>query len=337
MEAVAEIIPAMDLIRPMAIANHPLTNKDYTIPTPAIDAMVSMAMRCIEQRIPGAILEGINRSGKTTGIGYTIRTLKNEVPGAAVYRFSCTRDLTDNPNDFFSHLLYSFNHPDPFSGKCRQKRVRLTEMLMKDAGKGRRGLVVIFADEAQRLSYNMYAWLADIYNELDSKRVTVITFLVGQPDLANQKVALIKANRMEIVGRFMVQHLRFNGLTSASDVATCLNAYDESCCPEGSGWSYTRFFFPKAYLCGMRAVSSATTLWNVFQQHHEVAGSPGELEIPMQYFAGAVEHIFRTYSGDDNADFGVSERMWAGAVEETGFKALEENLRLRMTMSVQDD
>lgn len=337
MEAVAEITQTMDLIRPMAIANHPLMNKDYTIPTPAIDAMVSMAMRCIDQRIPGAILEGINRSGKTTGIGYTVQTLKKEMPDAAVYRFSCTRDLTDNPNDFFSHLLYSFKHREPFSGKSRQKRVRLTEMLRADAGMGRRGLVVIFADEAQRLSYNMYAWLADIYNELDAKRVTVITFLVGQPDLANQKVALIKANRMEIVGRFMVQHLRFNGLTSASDVATCLNAYDESCWPEGSDWSYTRFFFPKAYLYGMRAVDSAATLWNVFQKHHELAGSPGDLEIPMQYFAGAVEHIFRNYSSEDSAEFGISEPMWAGAVEETGFKALEENLRLRMTMSVQDD
>jgi len=42
----------------------------------------------------------------------------------------------------------------------------------------------------------------------------------------------------------MVEELAFHGIRNAEDVATCLNGYDQTAYPEGSQWSFTRYYMP---------------------------------------------------------------------------------------------
>jgi len=68
------------------------------------------------------------------------------------------------------------------------------------------------------------------------------------------------AGKTQIVARLMVEELAFYGIRNAQDVATCLNGYDQTAYPEGSQWSFTRFYLPQAFDAGYRLVSDADTL-----------------------------------------------------------------------------
>ena len=116
---------------------------------------------------------------------------------------------------------------------------------------------------------------------LDRQQIKLFTFLVGQEELLAQKTALQIAGKTQIVARLMVNELAFSGIRNAQDVATCLNGYDQTAYPEGTPWSFTRFYVPEAFDAGYRLVSDAGLLWQTFEAAHHKASLPGGLEIPM--------------------------------------------------------
>lgn len=148
----------------------------------------------------------------------------------------------------------------------------------------------------------------------------MITLLVGQPQLLNQKSAFRMGRQTQIVSRFMIDEMQFRGLISADDLATCLAGYDEACFPEKSDWSYTRF----------RLVNQATLLWSAFLDAHETARFEYALEVPMQCFARSVEIALQENAEHDNYDFTLTPAMWRHAVAECNFVSAQEELRIVM-------
>jgi hypothetical protein len=88
----------------------------------------------------------------------------------------------------------------------------------------------------------------------------LFTFLVGQQELLARKSALPIAGKTQIVARLMVEELAFDGIRNAEDVATCLNGYDQTAYPEGTQWSFARFYLPQAFDAGCRPVGDASAL-----------------------------------------------------------------------------
>jgi hypothetical protein len=128
--------------------------------------------------------------------------------------------------------------------------------------------VILFCDEAQRYDENEYEWLRDVHDALDRLQIKLFTFLVGQQDLLSIKTNLQRAKQTQIGARLMVEELAFSGVRSAQEVATCLNGYDETSFPRGSGWSFTRFFLPQAVEAGYRLADDSQALWNAFESLH---------------------------------------------------------------------
>ena len=58
-------------------------------------------------------------------------------------------------------------------------------------------------------------------------------------------------------------------------------------------WSFTRFLIPNAVRAGYRLAHDAQLLWNAFEEVHNKNGLPGNLEIPMESFARAVEIMLK--------------------------------------------
>lgn len=311
--------------RPFPLHKHPVVLQSYMIPTPGIDALISLVRKCVRSRLPGAIVYGESRMGKTYAIRYARAQIQEEFGLISTFDFQCERHKNLSEDSFFTELLIAVGHKDPHSGKISKKRSRLIDYLMEKATSSRSRVIVLFADEAQRLQLYEYEWLRDVHDKLGSCGVKLITILVGQNDLLNQKHSLRQANQTQVVARFMVNELRYRGLTSIDDLATCLSGYDTSCFPEDSDWTFTRFYFPIAYAAGFRLLDQTQMLWNVFLEAQDRSGYRANIEIPMQYFSGTIEYIFTEYNEHDGPDFGVSAQMWKAAVDETSFvKALEE-------------
>ncbi|MGZ8184239.1 MAG: hypothetical protein ACXWT1_20025 [Methylobacter sp.] len=177
----------------------------------------------------------------------------------------------------------------------------------------------MLCDEAQRYSYNEYEWLRDIHDELAQLGIRLHTLRVGQPQLLNQKNAFQLRGDEQIVARFMIEELKFYSIRNAEETATCLNGYDMTEYPESSGWTFTRYFYPKAYEAGLRLTNSAHLVWNAFAELHHQAALPGPLEIPMDYFSRAVESALLETSHLDAEDFQFNPDLWRFAVKRCGY------------------
>lgn len=316
-------------IRPLAPDTHPLLNKGYMVPTPSIGAMYMRILRCVRRGVPGAIIYGHTRWGKTYAIRYCVRLLREELPRTAILHLGMPQNPSRSESLFFGMLLAAARHDRPDSGSALQRRFRLynrlAEMMERASGKS----LIVFVDEAQRLELEHYEWLRDVQDEMERRGVRMFTFLVGQPGILNRKTSFRQSiDTSQIVSRFMIEEMRFEGFRSAADLEVSLSAYDESVFPDGSDRTFTRFFLQRAYDAGFRLGRQNELVWDAFSQVHRQARFDFTMEIPMEFVARAVEIALGENMKDDASGFVLSPPSWAQAVEESDYIAALEDLRI---------
>lgn len=311
------------LLRPsVPPGTHPIQTGRYTLFTPPVGRFCDDLKNWINNRAAGAIVAGRPRTGKTKSIRFAVDELRDEL-GATfpVLTFCCQDHQYPTEARFFESLLSDFGHSLSRSGTAGAKRARLTQFLIQQARTDDHRRLVLIGDEAQKLQEPQYKWLVDIYNELDRHEITTTVVLVGQPELIHQRDAFEKQKKMQIVGRFMVHLHQFAGLQNQKDFAYCLKGYDEgSEYPEGSGCSFTKYFFASGFEAGWRLAGESKILWEAFQQVRAEAKLPGKAEIPMQYFTRSVEFILREYGSVEGGKPTISLNQWKEAIVQSGYR-----------------
>ena len=317
----------MDIQLPCPVGAHPITTQKYIVPTPSIEGLYNQVRKCIRMRVPGGIVYAFTRFGKTYAIRYIRGMLRQDYPGIVTFRFGCQKHRQPSESAFFTMLLKAAKHPKYDTGTTRQLRNRLMQHFVDQLVTSPYNLLIVFADEAQKLEKEDYEWLREIHDELEELGYRMITFLVGQPQLKHQKDALKRARETQIVGRFMIDEFSFRGLTSASDAASCLQGYDTAEYPSGTGWSFTRYFMPRAWATGFRMQSCAAALWAEFEAVHAEGEFPDAVEVPMTYFARSIE-IFLTSIGPplDCPEFQMTQEIIRNIVQESRFAQSQEEL-----------
>ncbi|MFM0007979.1 ATP-binding protein [Paraburkholderia dipogonis] len=305
--------------RPVDPSLHPLVTGNYRIATPAIETFYELVMSCLRYRVMGALIHGAPRIGKTRAIEYVRLLLAREYPKMTSFHARCEHKPRHAEGPFFANLLEAVGDHDPNAGTAPAKRMRLSLRIREAAARAGSGTVLLFCDEAQRYNENEYEWLRDVHDALDRQQIRLFTFLVGQQELLAQKNALQMAGKTQIVARLMVEELAFYGIRNAEDVATCLNGYDQTAYPEGTTWSFTRFYVPEAFDAGYRLVSDAAVLWNAFEAAHHRSSFLGHLEIPMESFVRAVEIVLKDSNLLDAPGYCPDEALWAHAVRRCGY------------------
>lgn len=312
-------------LRPIDVKHHPLTRHQYMLPTASIDGFMSRIKRLIRNHTPGAIVYADPRVGKTYAIRYVQNALREDYPGVVCLSWGTENKPKPSEDAFFTTLLEAAGHPEALKGNSTRKRRRLIERLTELVDSSEYNWFIMFADEAQRLGTVEYEWLRDVHDCLERKGIRMITLLVGQPQLLHQKTAFRQSSQTQIILRFMVSEMRFDGLADPDGIATCLQGYDAAIFPDGTDWTYTRFFLPRAYDAGFRLVDQAAMVWAAFRRADVKAGLAFAAEIPMQYFAHTVEIALESNMHKDAADFKFTAAMWDEAVAESFYgNALEE-------------
>ena len=303
---------------PVRREKHPLYRREYRVATPSIEQFWLLVQRCLTRRIPGALIYAHPRFGKTHAIQYLRLLLQREFPTVCTYHVQAEFKPNHTEGAFFTNLMQAVHVPTSWGHTSNAaKRNLLREKIIEHAHRAQGNWVVFFVDEAQRFDKNEYEWLRDIHDALNHYDIRMFVFLVGQPQLLAQKIKLREAGEAQIVLRFMVEDVQFRGIQSAEDAAVTLQGYDKTEFPEGSGWSYTRFCYPKAFGAGYRLVNDARALWNAFARVHDDEKFPGKPEIPMDNFSRAVEYLLLEAPVKDDDDFTIPSAVISKAVTES--------------------
>lgn len=315
-------------VRPrVAVGSHPVETGRYVISTPPLNVLYDKVKRWVGSRLRGCLIYGKQRFGKTWAIKYLVARLPVDFGAKLpILSLNIREYRVPTETSFFGDLLDEVGHAFN-KGNASAKRNRLREFLHEQAMRGNNRLIAIL-DEAQKLHEIQYRWLVDLHNELDKRGVTTTWLLVGQEELLHQR-EVFKRKQRQLIGRFMVQEHCFTGLVSVHDFRQCLLCYDDGQLtehPRGSGWSFTRYFFPAAFENGWRLATQAETLWQTFAEVRTERRLPVTAEVPMQYFAGAVEHALTTYGCLDELPDPISVNMWKEAILSSGYHDMAQYL-----------
>jgi hypothetical protein len=305
--------------RPVANDLHPLETGNYRIATAAIEAFYALVVRCLHNHIPGALVYGPSRIGKTRAIEYLQLLAAMRHPKITTYCAHAEHKPRHAEGPFFSSLLTAVGFPNPDGGTSQRKRQELLGKIRESCARRGSGTVMLFCDEAQRYTENEYEWLRDVHDALDKVQIRLHTILVGQSELRAVKTAYQRQGKTQIVARLMVEEMAFFGIRNARDVATCLGGYDETCYPATSDWTYTRFYAPAAVASGFRLIDEAAVLWSSFADLHHKHGFSEELEIPMESFTRAVEMVLRESMNRDKSGYRPVPELWNMAVRQSGY------------------
>lgn len=256
---------------------------------------------------------------RETHIYLPLRLLAETHPKVTTYHAQAEHKPRHAEGPFFANLLKAVGYPDPDSGSNPSKRMRLINKIKEACSRNGSGTVVLFCDEAQRYDESEYEWLRDVHDHLDRIQIRLFTFLVGQQELLSVKTAMQRARKTQIVARLMVEELAFHGVRNAEEVATCLAGYDQTSFPRASDWSFSRFYVPTAVASGYKLSEDAPLLWEAFDHLHHKHGLHGDLEIPMNSFARAVEIVLKESELRDEPGYRPAQELWNVAVRSCGY------------------
>lgn len=305
------------------VGTHPIELGHYLIPTKEVLRLMENLKKIVMNRLPGMIVYGRPRLGKTSAIKFAIENLPAYM-AAPLPILIANSNAYKVPSEekFFVDLLQDFKFPFTTRRKPSDLRNQIINLLLEKAEKSRLRRIILIMDEAHRLTEFHYNWLMDIYNQLDREKISMSVISVGQEELLVRRTFFLEQKKSQIIGRFMTHEHRFFGLTSLEEMKRVLRCYDSpdiSSYPENSGWSYTRYFFPEGFDKGHRLENDASTIYQQFTELRKEHGVFSDLEIPMEYFAYAVENALKIYGAHGEQNEWITSQQWLEAIKLTGY------------------
>ncbi len=278
----------------VADGDHPIESTRYILETPAATSLYSTVDQWVRNRVPGGIVYGRPRRGKSKAVELLEEEFRQRFPGMPVVVLPAFDHDIPKEEAFLERLLSEAGHAFVTAGSLDAKIHRLAEFLAQSAEQSRQGRAVIIIDEAQTLGERHYKTLISIHNQLDRRRVNLIVILVGQHQLLDIRASYIAAEKHQIVGRFMIQVMEFHGIRNVAELESCLQGYDENSeYPVGSGWSFTRYYLTAWFDAGGRLKRLANDFWAVLVQERKNGKNQADKELTMQDLARSVEHFLR--------------------------------------------
>lgn len=314
----------LELDKPKVLpGTHPIEQGHYLIPTTEVLRLMESITKIVNNRLPGMIVYGRPRLGKTSAVKFAIENIPNQI-GAPLPILIANSNSYRVPSEekFFLDMLNDFKFPFPSRRKPTEMRRQIVNLMLEKAEKSRLRRIILIMDEAHRLTEFHYNWLMDIYNELDREKISMSVLSVGQEELLSRRTFFLEQKKSQIIGRFMTHEHHFYGLRTLKEIKLVLKCYDSpeiSSYPEDSGWSYTRYFFPEGYENGNRLENSAKEVYGIFQEIRKEYGLSSAFEIPMEYFAFTVENALKAYGSHGDQCEWISPSQWREAIKLSGY------------------
>ena len=282
---------------------HPLVRGEYAIPTAPIFEMFDAICLWIDSHAPGGYIYGFSRYGKTHASRFWILKLLAERYGKALACFRLIYKQHDHFSEslFLSELLGTSGHKHPRGISKKIMLDRLSRHFAISARNHGGHQILLLVDEAQNMHEPEYQTLCNLENELEQMGFKLTVISVGSHELTYQHQVFVQTGKIHLMARYTLRSARFRGIRDRDELRLILEAYDSLTeWPEGSGRSFTKFFFPQAFEDGYRMAGHADELWKIFVELGPYKRGY-RLEVPMEHIAKSVEYLFRTFSDESVA------------------------------------
>jgi hypothetical protein len=307
-------IELLDGRRMQMIQNHPLMTTDVLLPTSPIKELFNAIHRVVILRETGCCFTGHSGVGKSCALDVVEAMLQLRIPGLCVVKHDTHSQQVPSIRAFFKHFLTTIKHSQ-LRGETYDLRQRLVNWLVDEGRLSGRNMIVLLIDEAQSMTIQDFNFLKDVFNDLSKDGVQLVSILMAQsPDFTAVVNALKHERRLDLIGRFMMRILPFRAYNCKTDLLEILQGIDKAIYPEGSGVTWTEFFFPEAFRAGFRLGSELEPFMESI-----TANAPKACPLIFDFPARQAFLAIRTFMIDnaklDAANMQIPTKAWFDAVE----------------------
>lgn len=306
--------PLSIAMRKELLSQHPVVTGEYTVPTPMLIQAHEESRDRVWSRRTGVVFYGVTRTGKTTCAESVRDYLQEEFPSIFITMASGRRTLRPKEGHMARLILEGSGHV--LSG--RSDPALLLRNLILDIQTNVANLggkqYVLMLDEVNLCNEFDLTSLLEIHNLLAMKGITMTTISFGQPEVLSLINSLRATEQEQIIARFFRKPIPFIGCANEETLKDFLDKLDgRTEWPEGSGWTYTYFFFPEAYEAGFRMSNFASAIWS------GLAGAAKEqpFSFTMETISLMVKGIYVGAMGADRAGMVLSDETIKTALEAT--------------------
>jgi hypothetical protein len=250
------------VLREEMLPDHPVVGGRYTVPTPMLIHAHEESRDRVWSKRTGVVFYGETRTGKTTCAMSVRNFLRDEFPKTFITMASARRTLRPKEGHMARLILEGSGHvlarrTDP----GLLLRNVILDIQTNVATLGGQQFVLIL-DEVNLCNEFDLTSLLEIHNILAMREITMTTISFGQPEVLSLISGLRATEQEQIIARFFRKPIKFWGCASEETLKDVLSKLDKDTeWPEGSGWSYTYFFFPEAYESGFRMADWSGAIW----------------------------------------------------------------------------
>lgn len=284
------------------ISRHPVLTTKHMVPTPTIESIYAIVRERVWLYRPSMYMYARPRMGKTTCAIAIKALLRAEYSNKYVEIFSAdpTKKLAFC-RDLATELGLHFSLRTNVAGVVD---LLITHVICELDELGGDHFVLII-DEMQALQEPAYNELLLLQNRLGLRGVKLTTVGFSQPEINNERTALVVAGATNLIERFLSEPIVFKGCEGVKWLSKVLRSYDEDMqFPEGE-CTYTEFFFPEAFSTGMRLVQSSELIWETVM---EVSGKSGSKRIQVEQVFRIIQELLVSMRGRDCAGFRIEKK-----------------------------
>lgn len=294
---------------------HPIIERNYQLPTLMMERCYSIVKDRVWMRRTGLVFYGPPRVGKTQCSFIIKELLENDFPKLHVTLMTARRTSHNSVSHICrlilaaeKHILVGRNSEDELFNNV------ITDIEIKlHSKKGNQFVLII--DEFHLLNLIDLQQLACIHNALEHAGIRMTTISFCQPEIRSIRTSLLASLDRQIIARFLSELFSFEGCANLDDIKFILRCYDLlSEFPENSGWSFTRFFAPKAFESGFRLENYASQIWAQLTSCVRVASYRS---IPMEHTCLSVENILLSVRQQDTPEFRLQKSTIQSAITES--------------------
>jgi hypothetical protein len=316
-EAAAVARELSDAEREALLEYHPIREREYVLPTPMMERTYSIIQERAWARRTGTVFYASPRMGKTKCALSTKDLLQEAFPKSHVTLMSARPITRPADTHIFRLILEAERHA--LSARAKYDALfdnAVADIEVKTKAKGGAQFVLLI-DELQVLNDLDLQQLVCFHNALELRKIKMTTISFAQPEILHRRTALMASHDRQIIARFLSELIPYDGCCSSADLRRILKAYDTASeFPDGSGWSYTRFFLPIAFEHGFLLENYTVPLWS------ELAGAAGGNNmLPMEHTCLAIENLLLAMRKHDCANLTLDKDDIEDAVESSQLRS----------------
>lgn len=287
------------------LSDHPVKNSSFIMHTPMFDRAYSIVKDRVATGRTGTYFFGFPRLGKSSCAEEIQEILGQDFPTVYTALISMWGAMRPSDTHLFKLILMKQKH---ILAKRLDAHLLLsnlvTDIKMNVASRGGNQFVFM-PDEFHLLNHQDFQQLLSLHNELGSAGIKMTTIAFAQPEILNVVTSLQATHKAQLIARFLSEPVKFEGCSGVAELKIILTLYDkESEFPDGSGVSYTQYFYPMAFKNGFRLAHFAELIWKylakVFRAH-ETYG------IPMEHLCLTIQHLLVANRKSDVSNYCFDE------------------------------